>query len=239
MNEDSDSMLHDLEVLDNAENFIEWLYSKYKSHIQGDILEISSGIGTYSKKIISDYPNSNITLTEYSENDVKKLKKEFETKKVNCKKMDMNVKEDYQVIGYNKFGTIICSNVLEHVEKDQFALEQCFSLLKEKGKLILIVPQNPNLFSDQDKELGHFRRYTKKELITKSQNVGYKLVNIKNFNAIGVLGWKLNKKSKQTKNDPKMINIFNNIIPIIKKFDDSITSKIFGLSLIVILEKTK
>jgi hypothetical protein len=51
MYEVRDSMSHDLEVLDNAENFIEWLYSKYKSHIQGDILEISSGISIYSKKI--------------------------------------------------------------------------------------------------------------------------------------------------------------------------------------------
>ena len=131
--------------------------------------------------------------------------------RIKCKKIDMNIKENYESLGYNKFDTIICSNVLEHIEKDQFALEQCFSLLKKKGKLILIVPQNPNLFSEQDKELGHFRRYTKNEILLKSQNAGFKLVNIENFNAIGVLGWKLNKKSKQTKNNPKMINVFNNI----------------------------
>ena len=236
MNEVFDSSR--LEVLDRAENFIEWLYSKYESHVKGDILEISSGIGTYSKKIIFDNPNVNITLTEYDENDVKKLKKEFETNRIKCKKIDMNIKEDYESLGYNKFDTIICSNVLEHIEKDQFALEQCFSLLKKKGKLILIVPQNPNLFSEQDKELGHFRRYTKNEILLKSQNAGFKLVNIENFNAIGVLGWKLNKKSKQTKNNPKMINVFNNIIPLVKKIDDSVTSKIFGLSLIAVLEKT-
>jgi len=236
MNEIFDSSR--LEVLGSAENFIEWAYSKYKSHIQGNILEISSGIGTYSKKIISDNPNSSITLTEYSQDDVKKLKEEFETDRIKCKKIDMNVKEDYQALGYDKFDTIICSNVLEHVEKDQFALEQCFSILKKKGKLILIIPQNPNLFSEQDKELGHFRRYTREEIIIKSQNAGYELLNIRNFNALGVLGWKLNKKSKQTKNNPKMITIFNNLIPILKKIDDSFTSKIFGLSLIVILEKT-
>ena len=171
-------------------------------------------------------------------NEFGKLKKEFETKKVNCEKMDMNVKEDYQAIGYNKFDTIICSNVLEHVEKDQFALEQCFSLLKNKGKLILIVPQNPNLFSKQDKELGHFRRYTKNEVIKKSEKLGYEILDIKNFNSIGVIGWKLNKKSKQTKNNPKMIKIFNSIIPLVKGIDDSITSKFFGLSLISILKKT-
>jgi cyclopropane fatty-acyl-phospholipid synthase-like methyltransferase len=235
MNEVFDSSR--LEVLDNAENFIDWLYSKYKFHVHGEILEISSGIGTYSKKIISDNPNANITLTEYSENDVKKLTKEFETDKIKCKKIDMNIKEDYETLGYNKFDTIICSNVLEHVEKDQFALEQCFSLLKNKGKLILIVPQNPNLFSEQDKELGHFRRYTKNELIVKSQNAGYKLLNIKKFNAIGVFGWKLNKKSKQTKNNPKLIKIFNIMIPLIKIIDDSISAKFSGLSLIAILEK--
>jgi len=99
------------------------------------------------------------------------------------------------------------------------------------------VPQNPNLFSEQDKELGHFRRYTKNELIVKSQNAGYKLLNIKKFNAIGVFGWKLNKKSKQTKNNPKLIKIFNIMIPLIKIIDDSISAKFSGLSLIAILEK--
>lgn len=235
MNEVFDSSR--LEVLDNAENFIEWVYSKYKSQIHGNILEISSGIGTYSKKIISDFPSNHITLTEYSENDVKKLEQEFSSKNTECKKLDMNNKEDFEELGYNKFDTIICSNVLEHIEKDEFALEQCFALLKKEGKLILIVPQNPNLYSDQDKELGHFRRYTKKELELKSEKAGFQILNIKNFNAIGVMGWKLNKKSKQTKNNPKMITIFNNIIPIVKGIDDLITSKFLGLSLIVTLKK--
>ena len=156
MNEVFDSSR--LEVLDNAENFIEWLYSKYKSQIYGNILEINSGIGTYSKKIVTDFPNNHIILTEYSKKDVEKLEQEFTSKNIECKQLDMNNKEGFEELGYNKFDTIICSNVLEHIEKDEFALEQCFALLKKEGKLILIVPQNPNLYSEQDKELGHFRR---------------------------------------------------------------------------------
>ena len=236
MNEVFDSSR--LEVLDGAENFIEWLYSKYRSQIKGNILEISSGIGTYSKKIIHDFPDNQITLTEYSDSDVKILENEFSTKNIQCTKLDMNEKEDFEKLGYDKYDTIICSNVLEHIEKDEFALEQCFKLLKNEGKLILIVPQNPSLYSQQDEELGHFRRYTKNEVIKKSEKLGYEILDIKNFNSIGVIGWKLNKKSKQTKNNPKMIKIFNSIIPLVKGIDDSITSKFFGLSLISILKKT-
>jgi len=228
-----------LELLDNAQNFTEWLYSHYKSFIRGNILEVSSGVGTYTKKIIIDFPKNEITLSEYSEEDVQSLFHSFNDERIHCTKLDMNKKLDFEKLGYEKFDTIICSNVLEHIENDEFALEQCYKLLKNKGKLILIVPQNPKLYSLQDKELGHFRRYTRKELLEKSRKAGFSILNIKNFNAMGVIGWKLNKNSKQTENNPKLINLFNSIIPIIKGFDDRITSKFLGLSLITVLEKDK
>ena len=41
-----------LENLHNASRFTDWMYAQVKPHLKGDILEIGSGIGTYSEKII-------------------------------------------------------------------------------------------------------------------------------------------------------------------------------------------
>ena len=127
----------------------------------------------------------------------------------------MNDSIDYEKLGYDNFDTIICSNVLEHIEKDEFAFKQCNKLLKKNGKLLLIVPQNPDLYGLQDKELGHFRRYTKDEIMTKAKDANFKILKIRNFNAVGVLGWKLNKRSNRSKNPATLMKLFNILIPIV------------------------
>lgn len=234
MNEVFDSRL---KLLDEAQNFTNWIYSQYKPYIQGNILELSSGIGTYSSKLVKDFQKNEITLTEFLEDYVEKLRDRFQNDNVRCLKLDMNDSIDYEKLGYDNFDTIICSNVLEHIEKDEFAFKQCNKLLKKNGKLLLIVPQNPDLYSLQDKELGHFRRYTKDEIMTKAKDANFKILKIRNFNAVGVLGWKLNKRSNRSKNPATLMKLFNILIPIVKLFDDIITSKLIGLSFFVVLKK--
>lgn len=226
-----------LELLDEANNFTDWLYSKYKHHISGNILEVSSGVGTYSKKILGDFFHNNLTLTEYSESDLNELKNHFNNPKISFKKLDLNNHNDFKKFNGELFDTILCSNVLEHIKNDEYALSQCFELLNKKGKMILVVPQNPKLYGMQDISLGHFRRYSKKEILIKIKKNGFIINSIQNFNFIGTLGWRMNKTTKKTENNPGLLKIFNKIIPITKFLDDNILSKITGLSLIIILEK--
>lgn len=223
-----------LEGLENANNFTEWLFEKYSNYLRGNILEISSGIGTYSKKIIKK-TGENIELTEFNDLQVEFLKRSINGVIVN--KLDLNNKQDFIKIGQNKFDVIICSNVLEHVKDDNLALHEIYKLLKKSGILVLIVPNDPKLFSEQDKILGHYRRYTKKEVIKKSEKNRFQIVKISNFNFLGRLGWKITANSNSKNHNVNLLKIFNSLIPLIKKVDDSIFSRINGLSIIAILKK--
>ncbi len=60
-----------------------------------------------------------------------------------------------------QFDTIIYIDVLEHIEHDAEELEQAAKLLKPGGTLIVLSPAWPFLFSDFDRAVGHFRRYTR------------------------------------------------------------------------------
>ncbi|MES2207833.1 MAG: methyltransferase domain-containing protein [Pseudomonadota bacterium] len=79
---------------------------------------------------------------------------------------------------------LICLfDVLEHIENDQEALVTLYYLLKPlNGKLILTVPAHPILYGTHDKQLHHFRRYTKKELIAKLTKAGFKINKIRYYN---------------------------------------------------------
>ena len=60
--------------------------------------------------------------------------------------------------------SVICLNVLEHVEDDMLGLRNIHSVLKPGGRAIMLVPHGQEIFGTLDVALGHFRRYSHAEL---------------------------------------------------------------------------
>lgn len=71
-------------------------------------------------------------------------------------------------------------DVLEHIEDDEAFLSEIYRILEPGGKLILTVPALQFLFSDFDLEVGHYRRYTLRELNEKLIKSGF-LVDYKTY----------------------------------------------------------
>lgn len=76
------------------------------------------------------------------------------------------------------FDVISMLDVLEHIEDDQRALEVVRSLLAPDGRLILTVPALPALYSDHDRALHHFRRYTQRTLTDVIEGAGLRVRRI-------------------------------------------------------------
>jgi SAM-dependent methyltransferase len=66
-------------------------------------------------------------------------------------------------------------DVLEHIEGDCDFLKLLHRILKENGKLYLTVPAYQCLWSKDDVEAGHFRRYTKKSLHSVLRDSGFEI----------------------------------------------------------------
>jgi 2-polyprenyl-3-methyl-5-hydroxy-6-metoxy-1,4-benzoquinol methylase len=62
------------------------------------------------------------------------------------------------------YDIITCSDVLEHIEDDVRAIKKLNLLLKPGGILYVSVPAMQGLFGYHDEMLGHYRRYSRKEL---------------------------------------------------------------------------
>jgi SAM-dependent methyltransferase len=226
-----------LETAIKRKNFTKWVAEETFPKLKGDILEIGSGLGTYSKQIIKNHPNSQITLSDVSQSYVKNLTKTFSTDTITVFKLDLNNKEDFKKIGYEKFDSIIAINVLEHVKNDEFAISELYKMLKNNGTLIILVPANKFLYNVIDKSIGHWRRYTKNELKNKLIDNNFKIEKIFSFNILGVFGWFLNgnifKKSEINKNAS---SIFDKLIPIMKIIE-KYSGRPFGLSVICYCKK--
>ena len=70
---------------------------------------------------------------------------------------------------------IVSCDVLEHLHNDVVALREMYGCLRPGGILVTTVPAHPFLWSEHDEALAHTRRYTRRELVGRLQEVGYRV----------------------------------------------------------------
>ena len=83
-----------------------------------------------------------------------------------------------------QYDLILCLDVLEHLEKDSSYLEIFKNALLEKGKILITVPAHPFLWSPHDVFNHHYRRYTRKSLMSLIKDSGLHLESIRYWNSL-------------------------------------------------------
>ena len=63
-----------------------------------------------------------------------------------------------------KYDLIVLADVLEHIKDDHATVRKLNKILNNKGFILITVPAYKVLFSQKDKILKHFRRYSKNEI---------------------------------------------------------------------------
>ncbi len=134
---------------------------------------------------------------------------------------------------------VYTSNVLEHIEDDVEVLRTLRGRMGKNGKIAIHVPAVPFLFSDLDRNVGHFRRYTKKELLHKVKLAGFAVdecyyndcIGVLASLAIRVLGYK-NKNGLGSKKSLLFYDCY--VYPLSKILDRYIFKYVIGKSLFLI-----
>lgn len=85
--------------------------------------------------------------------------------------------------------SIICLNVLEHIEYDVAALDWLREAAAPRATLGIVVPAHPRLYGRMDREAGHFRRYTRRTLRTALTQAGWRVERLRYVNLVGAMGW--------------------------------------------------
>jgi SAM-dependent methyltransferase len=141
-----------------------------------------------------------------------------------------------------KFAGIYLSNVLEHIQDDEAALQEMHGLLLEGGFLAVYVPAFMCLFSKFDQYLGHYRRYHKRELINKVVSTGFTVVECRYVDCIGFFAWYFAKLFSR-KEGPALpsaggLRLLDSLVyPVSKALDSVIMKRLLGKNLLLIARR--
>jgi glycosyltransferase involved in cell wall biosynthesis len=134
------------------------------------------------------------------------------------------------------FDTVICLNVVEHVDDDVGALRNIRGALAAGGRAIVLVPQGPELMGSLDEVLGHRRRYTVDGLAQLAAAAGFTVREVLHFNRVGRPAWWLNGLVLRRREFGLFqIMTLNLLTPLFRLVDAALPWK--ALSLIAILER--
>lgn len=223
-----------LEVLSDAKNYNRWIADEVLENINYPALEIGSGTGNLTSYFIKGLP---FYITDKDKGLVSLLSKKFSRQKnVHFDIFDLSKNPKKNLT--SSFSSVFGINVLEHIEDDEKALKNIYKVLKKDGKLVLLVPAKKIAYTRLDKELGHFRRYEKKELEKKLINAGFEIKKIYFFNIVGLASWYVRDKVQGNKIHlrPYQVRIFDIIVPPLR-FIESMIKVPVGISLIAVVEK--
>jgi len=88
----------------------------------------------------------------------------------------------------NHFDSVYSVHVMEHIADDLGFLEDMLALTRPKGVVIILVPALPFLYSDLDRNVGHFRRYTKRMIRSLVQRLPVEVEHLAYNNLMGAVG---------------------------------------------------
>jgi 2-polyprenyl-3-methyl-5-hydroxy-6-metoxy-1,4-benzoquinol methylase len=186
----------DLETMREARRYAEHVFGLFRQHIGSRVLEVGSGIGTFSLRLLEQAelvfgiePNPHCAgpLREALGRHPRFVLRE--TLLEEC---------DRQELASHRFDTVICVNVLEHIADDVAALRTFRDVLEPGGRVVIFVPAVQAAYGPLDAELGHHRRYSKPTLSRAFAAAGLDLVLLRYTNPIGLLGWLYNARILRT-----------------------------------------
>ena len=203
-----------LRRLRRAKRYNDWVWSLLEPWVGKRVLEVGCGVGNFTHYLRQrDYVLATDNNDEYLEMVDSSM---AHMDNIDVQNIDWE-KADFDALRAHDFDTIVCLNVLEHIEDDAGALSSFAAILPSGGSLVLQVPAMQSIYGEIDRAIGHFRRYDRESLQTLIQAAGFDVEHIRYFNLPGILGWYVNAKLLGRTSVPGMqARLVNLLVPLLR-----------------------
>ena len=222
-----------LEVVSRAVRYHDWLADQLGPHLQAPVLEIGSGLGTlafsmarWASPILASEPDPAMET---------RLQARCDTHTGDIRAVPGIFLPDITYRPQPEPRTVVLSNVLEHIENDAAALESIAADLPSAERLVVVVPAHQWAYAPLDEQLGHNRRYRRRQLAEVIEKGGWHPTSVRYFNPLGVIAWATSGRLfGRDRIAAWQTDLVERIIPILRAVDWIAAGRTFGQSLIAI-----
>ncbi len=230
----------DLEAMSFATNYQRWMLDIFSPYLGKRIVEVGAGTGSFSELLLERNIES-LFLVEPSTEMYSQLNARLKeiASAVRIKTFNnVFIKVAEHLKSSAQPDSIIYVNVMEHVEDDAAELEAVYRTLESGGRIFIFVPALAWLYGNFDKQIGHFRRYTKPELEDKCRRAGFKLIRSSYFDSAGIVPWWIKYRLlKSSTMEPRAVALYDKyVVPPLKAIEWFVSPPI-GKNVLLIAEK--
>jgi glycosyltransferase involved in cell wall biosynthesis len=207
-----------LHALSKAPRFNRWMGETIRPYLGERVLEIGAGIGNLTRVLI---PRVKCYVASDIEGEhLARLATRFQhCHNLHVRSCNLATAADFRDLA-GSMDTVVCLNVLEHVEDDMQGLRNIHSVLRPGGRAIVLVPHGQEIFGSLDEALGHYRRYSHEELKKKMEAAGFHVERVLDFNRITRPGWYLNGRLlKRTTLGALQLRVFDQLVWLWRRVD--------------------
>lgn len=207
-----------LAAMEHAPRFNRWMAGTIEPYLGDRVLEIGAGIGNLTRLLCGD--QAQYVVSDADNRHLSRLKSEVGCRpNVSVVACDLENGEDFRCL-HRSMDSIICINVLEHIQDDLQGLRNLHSALGPGGRAIVLVPQGENVYGTMDETLGHYRRYSRSALESRMRHAGFQIERIIEFNRITYPGWFINGRILRRRSVSRVqLWLFDLLVPLWKRID--------------------
>ncbi len=210
-----------LHALSAAPRFNRWMADTIRPYVGDAVLEIGAGIGNLTRALIPRrrwYVASDIDPEHLA-----RLATRFHHRpNLEVRHCDLTRPEDFEPLR-GRMDSVVCLNVLEHIEDDLAGLRNLYAALKPGGRAIVLVPHGQEIYGTLDKALGHYRRYSREELAGRLRDAGFRVERMLEFNRISRPGWYVSGRIlKRTTLGYFQMKVFDRFVWLWRRIDSAL-----------------
>ncbi len=226
----------ELELFAGAVRWKSYVRDRLAPHLRGRVLEVGAGIGGFTRLLAPLAPAFWCCLEPdprlLAEVEASRARAEIPAGVRTCAGTLLSLP------AADRFDTILYLDVLEHIEDDRGEVARAAALLAPGGRLIVLGPALPFVYSSFDAAIGHHRRYTRTMLESIRADRLHRLAAFY-MDAPGLL-LSLGNRLLLRRNMPRpaQIAFWDRVVVPAARLLDPVVGRSFGRSVVVIWQRT-
>jgi SAM-dependent methyltransferase len=206
-----------LESLGKSPELSSWMIGQFDGAMGDRVLEAGSGPGNLTPLLLD---RERIVALDIEASYVRRLEHRYgHLENFSAVVGDLEDPETFLKLEDDAFDTVLCVNVLEHLDRPDLAVRGFHRVLRPGGRALILVPADPSLYSAMDEATYHRRRYERNDVRDLLEDAGFEIERLVPFNRLGVLGWIVNKRIGRTSISRAQIFAFRLLFPVARRLE--------------------